>query len=171
MALIRASEVPSDRISLGRIARTAKSDSSGRRSGSTTINGGSSSFRVSSDGGNPAVGTIVNKMGYRTGWTAGPMMRICADRRLPMSSYYQNPPNVALRCQNLVRLYSAGGDSGSPVFFRSGTASDVRFLGILSGGGLSEDGDSRNFIWYTSVDLIRLDLGIPVGSGNLQTVF
>jgi hypothetical protein len=69
-----------------------------------------------------------------------------------------------------VRLYSAGGDSGSPIFFWSGFGSEVRFHGILSGGGLSE-GDPRNYIWYTPSDMIRLDLGIPVGNQNLKTIF
>lgn len=55
------------------------------------------------------VGSRVNKVGRTTGWTAGPVIRTCADVNVNLS-------DVTLLCQHLVRAVSRPGDSGSPVF-------------------------------------------------------
>jgi hypothetical protein len=59
-----------------------------------------------------------------------------------------------------------GGDSGAPAFYWSG-GNTVVLTGIVVGGAAGGD-----YYWYSSVDMIRLDLGIPVGSQTgLKTVF
>lgn len=77
------------------------------------------------------VGWIVEKAGVTTGWTYGDISQSCTDVRYAAAG-------IAVRCANWVHLWSAGGDSGSPVF-RLDDASDpnnmsVTLMGILSGG-------------------------------------
>jgi hypothetical protein len=107
---------------LGLIART-----SGANNGSLEITG---SFSVTSDdcgttGGCLPVGTVVNKVGRTTGWTAGAITNTCVNTGVQGTRFVQ-------LCQTFVSAGVAGGDSGSDVFQITG--SSVKLVGILWGG-------------------------------------
>lgn len=126
-----------------------------------------STFRIAAEKATPEANERLDKVGHFTGWTSGLVTdRICADIRwgklLPYSS---DPSNAALRCQHQVAATNYYGDSGAPVFYYDGTSS-VTLAGILVVR------HSNDLFWYTSTDMIRLDLGIPVGSQTgLKTIF
>jgi hypothetical protein len=107
---------------LGLIART-----SGANNGSLEISG---SFTVSSDdcnttGGCLPVGTVVNKVGRTTGWTAGAITNTCVNTGVQGTRFVQ-------LCQTFVSAGVGSGDSGSDVFQITG--SSVKLAGILWGG-------------------------------------
>jgi hypothetical protein len=77
----------------------------------------------------PLVGDVLNKVGRTSGWTSGSVSQTCIDTGVSGTS-----PPIAMLCQDRVVAYSAGGDSGSPVFERIGTGNNVRLVGILWGG-------------------------------------
>jgi hypothetical protein len=103
---------------LGRIART-----SGANNGSITITG---NFSITAEG-SANVGQTVHKVGRTTGWTRGSVAGTCVDVNVFGS-------NITQLCQTLVSAGVGGGDSGSPVFRRQGTGSNVTLVGILWGG-------------------------------------
>jgi hypothetical protein len=113
--------------SLGVIAKTT-----GENTGSLTVSG---SFTVT-DQNNTATsysGTI-HKVGRTTGWTSGNVLGTCATVNVSGS-------NIQLLCQTLVQRANTaivgGGDSGSPVFQRSGD--NATLVGILWGGSTAGD--------------------------------
>jgi hypothetical protein len=97
---------------LGSIART-----SGANNGSLTITGE----------GAASVGQTVHKIGRTTAWTRGSVTNTCVNVNVSGS-------NVTQLCQTLVSAGVGAGDSGSPVFRRQGTGSNVTLVGILWGG-------------------------------------
>ncbi|HEX2218737.1 MAG TPA: S1 family peptidase [Gemmatimonadales bacterium] len=107
------------RRTLGVIARTT-----GANNGSLTISG---SFSIAAEG-SPAVGQTANKVGRTTGWTSGEITHTCVHVNVSGS-------NITQLCQSIVEANVGSGDSGSPVFRRTGSGSDVTLLGILWGGG------------------------------------
>ena len=119
----RAAYVDGDDQALGLIART-----SGPNNNSLEITG---SFNISDDdctstiGGCLAVGTVVNKVGRTTGWTAGAITNKCVNTGVQGTRIVQ-------LCQTFVLAGVAGGDSGSDVFQLAGTK--VVLAGILWGG-------------------------------------
>jgi hypothetical protein len=88
------------------------------------------------------VGSIVDKVGGRTGWTYGAVTKTCVD----VSTNF----NTKFRCQHFSSYPSAKGDSGSPVFYWNGNT--VEFLGISWAAGSDHS-------VYSSDDRIFLDLG------------
>ena len=107
---------------LGVIARTSAANNN-----SLDITG---SFTVSADdctttGGCLPVGTVVNKVGRTTGWTAGAITNTCVNTGVQGTRFVQ-------LCQTFVSAGVAGGDSGSDVFQITG--STVKLAGILWGG-------------------------------------
>jgi hypothetical protein len=75
------------------------------------------------------VGWIVDKVGVTTGWTYGNITASCVDMR--------ENDGFAIRCANKVHMWSAGGDSGSPVFALDDPSDpsniSVSLMGTLSG--------------------------------------
>jgi hypothetical protein len=99
--------------------------------------------------GEPVVGEIVNKVGRTTGWTRGPTTATCVD-------VLATGTNHIRRCQTMVSALVDGGDSGSPVFFRSGSDPSVVLRGILWGG--SVDDSNPEFV-YSPLSGIERELG------------
>ena len=108
---------------LGLIAKTSAANN-----GSLDITG---SFTITADdcgttGGCLPVGTVVNKVGRTTGWTAGAITNTCVNTGVQGTRFVQF-------CQTFVTAGVGGGDSGSDVFqITSGTS--VKLVGILWGG-------------------------------------
>ena len=103
---------------LGSIARTT-----GPNNGSLTIAG---RFSITAEG-NPVVGQTANKVGRTTGWTRGAITNTCVNVNV-------SGTNITQLCQTLVSAGVGGGDSGSPVFRRPNSGSNVTLIGILWGG-------------------------------------
>jgi hypothetical protein len=76
-------------------------------------------------------GAQANKIGRTTGWTLGQISATCVAVNVGRTSITQ-------LCQSLVSTGVGAGDSGLPVFSRSGTGGNITLLGILWGG--SSDG-------------------------------
>jgi hypothetical protein len=115
-------------FNLGRIARTT---SRGALTGSITISTANPFFTITAERANPVAGAQANKIGRTTGWTFGQISATCVAVNVSGTSITQ-------LCQSLVGAGVGAGDSGSPVFSRSGTGGNVTLLGILWGG--SSDG-------------------------------
>ena len=113
----RAAYASGTQSTLGRIAKTT-----GANNGSLTIQG---NFTIVAEG-NPVVGQQANKIGRTTGWTRGTITNTCVTVNV-------SGTNITQLCQSIVAAGVAGGDSGSPVFLRSG--SNATLIGILWGGG------------------------------------
>ena len=107
---------------LGSIARTT-----GANNGSVTISG---SFKITAEG-SASVGQTVHKVGRTTGWTRGQVTNTCVTVNV-------SGTNITQICQTLVTAGVGAGDSGSPVFRRTGTGSNVTLVGILWGGSGSQ---------------------------------
>ena len=108
---------------LSAIAKTSAANN-----GSLDITG---SFSITSDdcaalGGCLTTGTIVNKVGRTTGWTAGAITNTCVNTGVSGS-------NIVQRCQTFVSAGVGGGDSGSDVF-QITSGSNVKLAGVLWGG-------------------------------------
>ncbi|MGH7578929.1 MAG: S1 family peptidase [Gemmatimonadales bacterium] len=103
---------------LGSIHRTT-----GPNNGSLTISG---NFSIVAEG-NPVVGQTANKVGRTTGWTRGAITNTCVNVNVAGTIITQ-------LCQSIVSAGVGGGDSGSPVFRRPNSGSNVTLLGILWGG-------------------------------------
>ena len=85
-------------------------------------------FRITAERWLPIfAGTQVNKVGRTTGWTRGNVTRTCVNVR-------SNGTNRVMLCQNQAAYTSAGGDSGSAVFVRTG-GNNVELYGIHWGSG------------------------------------
>jgi hypothetical protein len=122
---------------LGRIART-----SGPNNGSINITG---NFSITAEG-SANVGQTVHKIGRTTGWTRGSVTGTCVNVNVSGS-------NVTQLCQTLVSAGVGGGDSGSPVFRRQGTTSNVTLVGILWGGSGS------TLYVFSPISNIEMELG------------
>lgn len=108
-------------------------------------------FEITSTG-DTRTGTLVDKVGVRTGWTYGVVERTCVD--------VSTNANTKFRCQHLAKYASDNGDSGSPVFYWNG--STVQFLGIHWGSGWNW---GEMYSYYSPDGRIFQDLGtLPVTS-------
>lgn len=119
---------PGAQVSLGRIARpdeitTVVTD---------TLHPIAGEFRIKAEQADPVQGEIAHKVGRTTGWTTGVTTRTCVDIIAVGTSHIR-------LCQVLVGGIVDGGDSGSNVFRRKGTGSNVVLLGILWGGSTDEN--------------------------------
>jgi hypothetical protein len=117
----------------GLIARTI-------RLGSKTISTSSPRFMISEVSLQyPLVGTTVNKMGFKTGWTSGDIEygklvwphvgNTCVD--------FFGTDGIVRLCQVGADYSSDHGDSGAPVFTWDGYGSDVVLVGIHVGADYS----------------------------------
>lgn len=110
---------------LGRIARTTSRSSSS--AGSLTVSTTNPRFIINARTNFPTGGEQLNKVGRTSGWTYGTVVSTCVDTNVSGTTITQ-------LCQDHVQGYSAGGDSGSPVFRWTGT-SNANFYGLMWGGG------------------------------------
>jgi hypothetical protein len=163
MAIIEAG---TSNIAFGYIARTTYDAYGPDGRGSIEIQSSNPRFRIVGEVGSPREGELLDKMGQNTGWTYGAVSnRICIDVPRPHGGANDpNPTRIAFRCQHHVNYGAGEGDSGAPVF-RWNFDDTVVLYGIHR--GRNQYGAS-----YTSMDMIRLDLGIPVSDRTqLQTTF
>lgn len=110
---------------LGRIARTTSRSSSSP--GSLTVSTTNPRFIINAETPFPSGGEQLNKVGRTSGWTFGTVVSTCVDTNV-------GGTNITQLCQDHVQAYSAGGDSGSPVFRWTGTT-NANFYGLMWGGG------------------------------------
>jgi hypothetical protein len=163
MAIIEAG---TSNIAFGYIARTTYDAYGPDGQGSIEIQSSNPRFRIVGEVGSPREGEILDKMGHNTGWTYGTVSNmICIDVPRPHGGANDpNPTQIAFRCQHHVNYGAGSGDSGAPVF-RWNFDDTVVLYGIHR--GRNQYGAS-----YTSMDMIRLDLGIPVSDRTQpQTTF
>ncbi len=126
---------------LGRIARPSGADN-----GSLRIAG---TFTITAEG-SAVFGQQVHKIGRTTGWTRGSVRGTCVNTNV-------DGTNITQLCQTWVSAGAGPGDSGSPVFRRQGTGSNVTLLGILWGGTILPDGSSLYI--YSPISNIEAELG------------
>ncbi len=125
---------------LGQFARIARPTC--RNCGNLTIaNNGNLRFNITASGNS---GGTLHKVGRTTGWTSGPKVGTCQTTNVAQT-------NITLICQDRVRAGVNSGDSGSPVFRRTG-GSNTRLVGILWGGG------GGDFV-YSPIANVRQELG------------
>ncbi|HEV8264747.1 MAG TPA: hypothetical protein VGQ06_07335 [Gemmatimonadales bacterium] len=141
----RAQLAPGVEFTLGRIARidevtTSLDDQVHTIAGFFTIKG---------ERADPVQGEIANKVGRTTGWTLGPTTETCVDVLALGTTHIR-------LCQAIVSALVDGGDSGSNVFWRRGTGSNVTLLGILWGGSVDEQ--NPEFV-YSPMSGIERELG------------
>ena len=129
----------------------ARPQSRSRTSGTLTISSSSPKLTIARESANATLGMSLNKVGRTTGWTYGNVTSTCQDINVANT-------NITLFCQNVVNAGSAGGDSGSPVFFWFGN-SYVVLHGILWGG------DGTNFA-YSPLGQVEQELG-PLSTSKL----
>ncbi len=113
---------------LGRIARVNEITTTL----ADTIHTIAGEWRIRSERADPVQGEIAHKTGRTTGWTSGTTTGTCVDVLALGTAHIR-------LCQAIVSALVDGGDSGSPVFFRSGGGSNVTLLGILWGGSVDEE--------------------------------
>jgi hypothetical protein len=117
-----------DSTSLGQFARIARTTSrSSGSAGSLTVSSTNPRFFINARTSFPSGGEQLNKVGRTSGWTYGTVTNTCVDTNVSGTTITQ-------LCQDHVQAYSAGGDSGSPVFRWTGT-SNANFYGLMWGGG------------------------------------
>lgn len=130
----------------GRIYRTIRQSSVGDTV--RTIDSFNPYFTITSAQNFPIAGDTVHKVGRRTGWTSGVVTDTCVNMPVP------NHTNQTLLCQDLTNYMDDGGDSGAPVFKRSGTSSAI-LMGVHS--LYSPTINKRSFSSYGQV---REELGL-----------
>jgi hypothetical protein len=130
---------------LGRIARTIRPSTS-LADVELTIDG---FFTIKREQARGVVGEAANKVGRTTGWTFGTTTETCVDV-LALGTTHMR------LCQEIVRAVVDGGDSGSPVFRRTGSGSNVVLLAVLWGG--STDDANPEFV-YSPMFGIERELG------------
>jgi hypothetical protein len=93
--------------------------------GSFDINPASPTFSIAQIIGDPVAGTWLDKVGARTGWNTGKVIRTCEDE---WSEQY----TILYLCQDVIDMYTNTGDSGAPVFKRTGSTTGA-WAGIVWG--------------------------------------
>lgn len=142
----RAAYVPGAEFTLGRIARVDEVTMS-LADTTHTIAG---EWRIKAKRADPVQGEVAHKTGRTTGWTNGVTTGTCVDVLALGTTHIR-------LCQAIVSALVAGGDSGSPVFYRRGTNANVTLLGILWGGNTDEE--APEFV-YSPMSGIERELGV-----------
>ncbi len=116
-------------------------------------------LKITGEKPSPAQDEWVDKVGQVTGWTYGKTTKLCLDiAREHGGADDPNPTKIAWRCQNHADYGSQPGDSGGPVFVWNGD-NTVTLMGIHI--GRNKYGGA-----WSSIDMIRLDLGLPTSDRN-----
>lgn len=111
-ALVKFSSEVIDR-DIGGIARTTHRALLPSIAGSTEIDGANPRFALRGELSTVFVGDTLEKVGQRTGWTAGVVQSTCRNIETTTS------PGYVTLCSIVVAAGIGKGDSGSPVFFRT----------------------------------------------------
>lgn len=122
--------------------------------GPLDIDHGSPTLSINSTESYPFGGEMLDKIGYRTGWTYGFVFRTCTSGR-PVrdgSRIRVNGSIITYRCQDRATYHSNSGDSGSPVFKWKGDT--VTLYGINWGS------NSRGGV-FSAMWNIREDFNVP----------
>ena len=132
---------------LGRIARTryAASSVAPDTLGSLEIDPANPYFQIVGST-SVAVGTTVQKIGARTGWTRGSVSATCVDTNASRS--YSK-----LRCQVRTKTWVSKGDSGGPAFLLNPEGT-VYLLGVF--WGRTKNGSDH---YYSPLSGVQRDLG------------
>jgi hypothetical protein len=101
-------------------------------------------------------GTLVDKIGMRSGWTRGPVTNTCTDVNVVEvdSAGIEHETDITMLCQTLVATVALPGDSGAPVFEYYTGYDAGNFAGILWGASTN----SQSAV-YSPIDGIERDLG------------
>lgn len=105
-------------------------------------------------------GTIMHKVGARTGWTSGQVLRSCVGSYVAAYSTTADGKQRYINCNTQYKANADGGDSGSAVFERrvvNGMYYHV-FHGLHWGSSRNSDG-TLNYSLYSDVRSIERDLG------------
>lgn len=139
-----------DKAKLGALGKIARPTSGGSEFGSLSLNPASARFTITGREDALLVGDTVNKVGRTTGWTIGTVVGTCADIN-------NSSAEITQFCQDVVQGGGGPGDSGSPVFTRSGGKNNVRLAGILWGGGFSSE--FGTIYVFSPIENIEQELG------------
>jgi len=101
-------------------------------------------------------GTLVDKVGMRSGWTRGPVANTCTDVNVVEvdSAGIEHETDMTMLCQTLVATVALPGDSGAPVFEYYTGYDAGNFAGILWGASTNSQ-----MAVYSPIDGIERDLG------------
>jgi hypothetical protein len=135
---------------LGKLARP-KSMCIGTTPCSLDLVNASDELTIVGTGGVPLVGSLLNKIGRTTGWTAGGVTATCVT--VPQVRPGAKAGTNTALCQHIVGAASGPGDSGSPVFLLL-QGNRAVFFGILWGG------TGTTFV-YSPITAIETELGVP----------
>lgn len=146
--LVSTTGIFSSQWDLGGIARTTTRGVGPGSSGSLTIS--STTPRIALAGSSTFfVGDSLEKIGQTTGWTAGVVTGTCV---------YHSDGTFGRICDGVVASGANHGDSGSPVFWKSGTGSYF-LMGILWGGlGAIQGGVNSTEFYFSRFANIKTDL-------------
>lgn len=140
-------------IERGYIARTlatSPSDYVANNNCELTIDSNKPNFPINQEG-LSVQGASINKVGHTTGWTTGSVQRTC----VPIT-YTVGGTDYTYLCQDIGNYDSDGGDSGSPVFERDSSNSDLAHLfGIHIGRNPTNTAERV----FSPIGNVYLDLG------------
>lgn len=125
-------------IAFGKIARTREAQRTCTVGGfggcEIGINTRKPTFTIIFERPHPGAGRSIHKVGRTTGWTYGTVLETCVDKK-DQHGYW-------IYCNHSLDLWSAGRDSGAPVFMidhNSTDSSEVHLVGIAWGREISEN--------------------------------
>jgi hypothetical protein len=139
-----------DNPHFGALAKIARPTSGDPGLGSLTLSPASARFAITGRFGSPLTGEVVHKVGRTTGWTYGTVVATCVDRGIAGT-------DIFMFCQSEVQAGVGPGDSGSPVFSRSGGGNKAKLVGILWGG--RTDPDLGSIYVFSPLENIEQELG------------
>lgn len=126
--------------------------------GSKTISSSNPRFQIAEPLSELLVGDVVEKVGARTGWTAGTVISTCRT--------VSPPPDASgivfsLLCSGAVQAGVGAGDSGSPVFWQSSANGGHYFVGILFAGLINPATGLGQEYYFSKWQLVDSELGSP----------
>lgn len=136
-----------DEAPVGYIARTTSYNGGGGWAGgygSLVIDQATPTIRITDHERGLSVGTVLDKVGAKTGWTYGRVTRTCVGT--PGTDGYFR------KCTHFTDLFSLGGDSGSPMFLWQGATAIL--YGVLWGG------DRSSNTIYSGFRSVEYDYGV-----------
>lgn len=105
-------------------------------------------FRIINERAYPYTGETASFVGRVSGWREGVVGSTCVDVTVYQMTAANGLP-VRLLCQDSFKALNQSGDSGSPVFYRTASATDVYLGGIL------HSGDANGNAWFSSMQNIE----------------
>ncbi|HET9986004.1 MAG TPA: hypothetical protein VFQ38_20560 [Longimicrobiales bacterium] len=145
--LVEATGLSASNWDLGGIARTQSYGFGPRSNGSLTLDNSNPRFALAGSS-YFFTGDTLQKVGARTGWTAGVVTSTCT---------FHSSGSFGRLCDGVVAAGANHGDSGSPVFWQSGSGS-YYLMGILWGGPDATDTQNSSEFWFSKWDNIKYDL-------------